>query len=350
MSTLTMVVPEGVDDLRRPSGGNVYDRRVRAELVESGWTVGERRARGSWPSPDGSALRDLAATLASVPDGERVLVDGLVASGAAPVVVPEAARLALATLVHMPFGPSASEAAVLRASATVVTTSRWTRDWVLDRYGLEADTVRVAVPGADPAPLSAPSSDGGRLLSVGAATRVKGADVLVEALGRLTHLGWQATWVGSLEVEPEMATWLVRRAEDLGVDGRLTFVGARTGADLGAAYAAADLLVVPSRIESYGLVLTEALARGVPVLASDVGGVREALGGSAAGPPGLLVAPDDPRALAEALRRWLTLPDLRARLRRAAVERRSTLRTWSETAHDLAEALRRPAAEPAVTA
>ena len=110
------------------------------------------------------------------------------------------------------------------------------------------------------------------------------------------------------------------------------FPGARTGAELDEAYAAADLLVLASRAETYGMVVTEALARGVPVLAADVGGVSEALGHGEDGTrPGLLVPPGDPVALGAALRAWLGDAGLRARLRRAARERRGTLRRWTET-------------------
>ena len=106
-----------------------------------------------------------------------------------------------------------------------------------------------------------------------------------------------------------------------------------TGPALAAAYAAADLLVLPSRHETYAMVATEALARGVPVLATDVGGVREALGATAQGAlPGLLVPPDDPLSLAAALRDWLEDPALRARLRLLASERRTSLETWDDTA------------------
>jgi len=102
-----------------------------------------------------------------------------------------------------------------------------------------------------------------------------------------------------------------------------------TGAELDRAYAEADLLVLASHAETYGMVVTEALARGIPVLATDVGGVSEALGhGTRAG---LLVAPGDPRAVAAALRAWLNDAGLRGRLRAAARERRATLRGWTDT-------------------
>ena len=109
--------------------------------------------------------------------------------------------------------------------------------------------------------------------------------------------------------------------------------GPLSGSELDAAYAEADVLVLASRAETYGMVVTEALSRGLPVIAADVGGVPEALGFGADGTrPGLLVPPGDVAALAEALRLWLTDADLRAALRAAALQRRAGLKDWSETA------------------
>jgi glycosyltransferase involved in cell wall biosynthesis len=121
---------------------------------------------------------------------------------------------------------------------------------------------------------------------------------------------------------------------------RVHLAGTRTGADLEHLYAAADLLVLASRAETYGMVVTEALARAVPVLAAEVGGLTEALGHDANGiRPGLLVPPEDPAALAAALRAWLSDAALRALLRQAARERRRSLHGWSTTASALAAIL-----------
>jgi glycosyltransferase involved in cell wall biosynthesis len=117
------------------------------------------------------------------------------------------------------------------------------------------------------------------------------------------------------------------------------------GAELDRSYRAADLLVHPSRLEAYGMVVTEALAVGLPVVATDVGGVRESLGHAPAGPPGRLVPPDDPEALAVALDAWLADADLRTALRRAASARRETLDGWDTTAERLAGALHEAAAD-----
>jgi len=119
------------------------------------------------------------------------------------------------------------------------------------------------------------------------------------------------------------------------------FPGPRTGPELDRAYAAADLLVLTSHAETYGMVVTEALARGLPVIAAQVGGVTEALGrGEDRTRPGLLVPPGDPAAFGTALRGWLGDAELRGRLRRAARERRASLRPWAATTSDVADALR----------
>src|SRR5207253_1632095 len=94
---------------------------------------------------------DLPRQLARIPDGSIVVLDGLVASPAPEVLVPEAHRLRQVVLVHMPFEDE-RERAVLEAAAAVVTTSDWTRRRLEDRYGL-AD-VHVAEPGVDRAPLA----------------------------------------------------------------------------------------------------------------------------------------------------------------------------------------------------
>jgi glycosyltransferase involved in cell wall biosynthesis len=217
---------------------------------------------------------------------------------------------------------------VLSAAASVVTTSAWARRTLVELYSLPGDGVHVAEPGADAADLAPGTADAGALLSVAAVIPGKGHDVLLDALALLNGLPWRCECVGSLDREPAYAESVRRRA----VDGRVRFTGPRTGAELERSYGAADLLVLPSRGETYGMVVTEALARGLPVVAADVGGVPEALGHGTDGTrPGLLVPPDDPSALGDALRAWLTDADVRRRLRRAARERRESLSPWSTT-------------------
>lgn len=350
MSAVHLVVPDWIDDPARPSGGNTYDRQIRRSLGALGWSVHEHQVPGSWPRPDEASLAALAGELELIPDDSVVLLDGLVASTAPEVLVPQARRLRQVVLVHMPLGHRPAdgraeetrmrERTVLSAAASVVTTSEWAQNRLLELYRLPAERVGVAEPGVDATDLATGTAAGGALLCVAAVTFDKGHDVLLDALETVTDLSWRCVCVGSLDRDPALVAELRRRSIDSGLSDRVSFPGPQTGADLDHAYAASDLVVLASRAETYGMVVTEALARGLPVVAAEVGGLTEALRHGADGiRPGLLVPPEDPAALGSALRSWLTDGELRERLRRAARERRQTLGGWSTTAAVLAGVL-----------
>jgi glycosyltransferase involved in cell wall biosynthesis len=348
--TVHVVVPEWVDDPRRPSGGNTYDLRLCESLGGAGWSV--RLHRVAEPGSDGDvrACRALADALEPVPDDSVVLVDGLVATEVPEVLVPASRRLRLVVLLHMPAGlrdgadaVREEERAALAAAASVITPSRWCRRWVLEAYGLDPEVVHVVPPGVDPAEPAAPSGTGAHLLCVGPVSYAKGHDLLLGALERLTALTWACVCAGDLTRAPDDVAMLRRRAERLG--GRVSFVGPLSRPAIDAAYAEADLVVLPSRAETYGMVVTEALARGLPVVATEVGGVPEALGVLPDGRrPGLLVPGDDVAALAAALRRWLTDRGWRDGLRRSALEARWWLPGWAGTAERVAAVLAEVAA------
>ena len=347
--SVRVVVPEGYDDPHRPSGGNHYDRAVVEALVAAGRLVTVHPVAGAWPTPSPRDLAGLRAVLAGVPDGSAVLVDGLVASGSAPVLLPECRRLRVVVLLHLALGGhddaavTEAEGQVLRAASAVVTTSEWSRRHAVALHGLASTKVVVALPGVVPAPVARPTPQGRRLLCVATLVPAKGHDVLLTALARLGHLDWELVCVGSRDRDPRHVAALERLVDRSGWGQRVHLVGVRAGPELAAAYAGSDLHVLATRLESFGMVLTESLARGVPVLATAVGGVPEAVGHVADGErPGGLVPPDDPGALAEALRHWLTEPRLRATLRARALERRATLPGWDATAAAIAAVLEGP--------
>jgi glycosyltransferase involved in cell wall biosynthesis len=344
---LWAVLPGGIDDPAAPSGGNRYDRIVltllSGEVGSASRDVHEIALPGSWPSPGASSRAALSRALSGIPDRAEVLIDGLVACGVPELLEPHARRLRLVVLMHLPLsdetGLPPGEAARLRAlerralhlADTVIATSDQAAAHISDMHELSG--VAVAAPGVDPAEPAPDDPDGRRLLCVAAVTPRKGQDLLVTALERhLAELDWRCTFVGT-----------VRRPVPY-TDPRIHFTGPLVGAELDAAYADADLFVLPSRAETYGMVVTEALARALPVVATEVGGVPEALGRAGDGSrPGRLIPPDDPSVLAGALRDWLTDLDLRARWRAAARDRRLTLPGWSETTRRLAAILdRRP--------
>ncbi|WP_435857221.1 glycosyltransferase family 4 protein [Streptomyces tendae] len=360
LRSVHFVMPGGVDDPAAPSGGNAYDRRVRLDLPGFGWRVRGLPVPGDWPRPDDAARAELARVLRRLPDGAVVLLDGLVACGVPEVVVPEAERLRMAVLVHLPLGDEtgldpavaadldARERTVLRAVPAVVATSDWAVRRLVSHHGLlDPGRVHVAAPGADIAPL-APGTDGvSRLVCVAALTPRKGQHRLVEALAAVADLPWSCVCVGGLGQDPRYVDRLRSLIARHGLEERLVLAGPRAGAELDAVYASADLMVLTSYAETYGMAVTEALARGIPVLATDVGGLPEAVGRAPdGGVPGILVPPEDPGALAAELRGWFGEADVRRRLKAAARGRRAALNGWASTAQSLAGVLRGLPGEP----
>ncbi|GAB7035097.1 glycosyltransferase family 4 protein [Streptomyces sp. NPDC021749] len=357
--TVHFVLPGGVDDPAAPSGGNTYDRRVCRGLAAAGWRVHPHTLPGAWPRPGAADRAELARRLAALPDGAVVLLDGLVGCGVPEALEPEAARLRLGILVHLPLADEtglepvpaaeldARERRALHAAGAVVATSTWTAGRITAHHQVPPARVHLARPGTDPAPLAPGTDAGTALLCVAALTPRKGHRRLLDALAAVADRPWRCTFVGGSGGDPKHATQLHDHVGALGLGDRVRFAGPRTGAELAAHYAAADLLVLTSHAEPYGMVVTEALARGIPVLATAVDGIPEALGRAPDGtPPGLLVPSGEPAALSGALRDWLADRALRHRLREAAHGRRAMLEGWEMTSHSLAEALERLRHEP----
>jgi glycosyltransferase involved in cell wall biosynthesis len=334
-----VVVPEGVDDPFLVSGGNVYDVALCRGLTDLGWNVRMLRCA--------SGDRATTAVLSRLPDGAVVLIDGLLAVEAPDAVERESGRLRVVVLAHMiaaSVAPEHERAAAaererraLDAAAGVVTTSRWTRDELVSEGLSHPDRIVVARPGVEQAPATVASQGGTRLLCVGAVAPHKGQDVLLRALAGLDdRQNWTCTFAGSLDVDPDFVAALMTVAEGAGLGERIRFAGVLTGSLLADAYAAADLLVAPSRAESFGMAVAEALAHGIPVLASRVGGLPEAVEGSGAA---VLVPPDDPWALRVVLQQWWSDAGRRSALKGEALRARQSAPGWHETAESVATVL-----------
>ncbi|MCH6230320.1 glycosyltransferase family 4 protein [Microbacterium sp. CFH 31415] len=329
------VVPHGFDDPQRVSGGNVFDQRVEAELRRMGWVV---RPVEAAPDAPGDPFD-------GVPDDALVLVDGLVAIGASSAVEAAARRLRIAVLVHMVADAFEhadprmveGERAALSHAHRVIATSEWARDELVRRCLSPADRIVVATPGADTASPAAGTTTGGSLLCVGVVAPHKGQDTLIEALaGLAADPSWSCTIAGSVSADRSFAEKLETDAARAGLSERITWTGVLPPDDLDAAYARADVLIAPSRTESYGIAVGDALRRGIPVIASRVGGLPEAAQPEDAA---ILVPPGDPTALGFALRRWIEDPQLRARLSAAARRSAPDRPSWRETARTIDQTL-----------
>jgi glycosyltransferase involved in cell wall biosynthesis len=228
----------------------------------------------------------------------------------------------------------------------VVATSRSAADGLVGR-GLDPARVHVAEPGVEPAPPAAGTDGAGRLLCVASVTPRKGQVELVEALAELVDRSWTLVCAGSVHRDPQYVTTLSSRISRLGLGQRVLLMGPRVGAELDALYDAADLVVLTSWAETYGMVVTEALARGIPVLASTAGALPDTVGYAPDGSrPGMLVEPGDHHGLVAALRGWFGDSSYRYRLRKSADDRRAILLGWEHTARSAHEVLERLRCEP----
>jgi glycosyltransferase involved in cell wall biosynthesis len=341
---LEFVLPGDPETL---TGGYEYDRRIVAGLRSLGWNVRVDALAGAYPAPTTAERAEAARRFAALPDGARVVVDGL-ALGALPAVAAvEAARLRLVALVHHPLAEetglaakaarrlAASERAALGAARNVIVTSA-PMVAALAAYGVEPARCVVVEPGTDAAPLARGSGGAAPvLLAVATLTPRKGHALLVGALAGLRERAWRLECVGSDQRDAATAGGLREQVGALGLAGRIALRGEAGPEALAAAYDRADLFVSPSLYEGYGMALAEALARGLPVVATRTGAAETLLGEDA----GLLVPPGDIAELRAALARMLDDPGLRRRCAEGAARARARLPRWHEACARFAQAL-----------
>ncbi|HEX6939223.1 MAG TPA: glycosyltransferase family 4 protein [Longimicrobiales bacterium] len=334
--------------LDRRTGGTIYDARMIEELRRAGHDVVVHELAGRFPWPDGQTRAAATAALAAAEPGETTVVDGLAVAALDPTAPPPP-DVTRVVLIHMPLDEErglpygvrallrAAEDAWLRRADRVVCTSPFVAGRLV-RRGAPAGGVAVVEPGVDAAPQPERNGHAGpiRLLAVGALTQVKGHATLVRALARITGLPWTLEIIGSAAIEPGTADALKNEVQRRGLAGRVYFPGELPPERVREAYARADVFVLPSLYESYGMVLAEAAAHGLPLVATRAGGIPATPAGRAA----LLVPPEDDLALARALEPLIENPAARARLASRAVDAARRMPSWEIAAREFALQLR----------
>ncbi len=338
-------------DIDTPTGGYRYDRRILR-----GCTGFEALSLpGAYPFPDAGAVAAATRAIAAIPDRTVVVVDGLALGVLPQVFEHEQDRLALIALVHHPLhletglddaAQASLAAAERRALATVrrvvVTSERTVADVVA--LGVARERIVVIEPGTEHhashaqsrepgtgAVIATPGAAGAplRLLCVASVVPRKGYLDLLDALARVDPGagGWRLTCVGSLSRDPPHARAVLDKAAAFGP--AVEFVGERDEAALAACYERADAFVLASRHEGFGMVLTEAISHGLPIVATRAGAIPDTVGDGSPDCPALLAAAGDVAGLAAAIDRLLRDPSERARLAQAALARRAALPGWS---------------------
>jgi glycosyltransferase involved in cell wall biosynthesis len=333
-------------DLTLATGGYAYDRRVLAGLATHDVAVTHVPLPGTYPNPSDADIEASAAVLAGLSADTTLLIDGL-AYGTFPASLLARIKQRIVALVHHPLGLETGvpvtraaellqlETAALTRAEHVVVTSPLTKRMLVADFAVLPSKITVAEPGTAPAQ-RASGSTGGRvhMLAVGSIVPRKGYPVLIEALKGLPS-GWWLTIAGGPRDDAEVAR-VHEAVATSGVSPRIEFVGAVDDATLDTLYASADLFVMPSLFEGYGMVLAEAMARGLPIVCTTGGAAAETVPDDAA----LKVPPGDYAALRKALSHAITEPDLRQRLSDASWAAGQRLPRWDDTSRIIATAIK----------
>jgi glycosyltransferase involved in cell wall biosynthesis len=341
-----LVVPGPIETL---TGGFIYDRRVADGMRQAGRLGGVTCLAGAYPFPGAPDLEKDARSIASLhPDGPLV-IDGLALTTLADRLPEAVAPSPLIALVHHALcdetglSPEMSrklfeaERAALRRVRGCIVTSPATARRMAD-FGIASDRIRVVLPGLDhPAPAPPKASRAGqpvRLLCVASLTPRKGQDQLLRALAALTDLDWRLDLVGGAR-DPDHARRIKAMAAAPDLKGRVCFLGEVESAGLANHYRGADIFVLPSHHEGYGMALAEAMAHGLPVISTHAGAIPETVPRDA----GELVPPGNAEALAESLRRLIVDATARKRMGEAARLAAARMPSWERTAADFTAAV-----------
>lgn len=346
MPSAAFVVPGSID-IR--TGGSIYDRRMADGLRRRDWEITVVELAGEFPQPTAAAVTGAAEALAALPAGTLVVIDGLALSALPNLIELESGRLRIVALVHLPLAADVSidaesrarlavgEQRALLASALVVVTGTATLA-LLEPYALPCDRLVVVEPGTDPAPVARGSgSQVVQLLCVATVNSGKGHDVLLEALAAVPHRQWHLTCAGSLTRDRATAERVRGLVRQLALEDRVTLVGELDAEALVACYDAADVFVLATRRETFGMAVAEALARALPVVSTTTGAIPDLVGDGA----GLLAPPGDAAALTAALSRIIGDAELRVRLAAGARKVRDRLQNWELAAARMDAALQR---------
>jgi glycosyltransferase involved in cell wall biosynthesis len=340
----SFVIPGDIETL---TGGYIYDRRVMELLPSHGIDISLCSLPSGFPYPDGNDLAQTQTALARIHPDAIVLIDGL-AWGALPPDLAGTLGPGVVALCHHPLGLEAgltqqqsesflaNEQQTLALTDHVIVTSATTRDTLIEQLDVPASKITVAEPGVDPAQRAKGSDGAPVLLAIGTVIPRKGYDVLIDACAQIADCDWRLVIAGSLERAPETARAMLAQIDASGLKDRITLAGEISSGALENAYDTADLFVMSSHYEGYGMALAEAMVHGLPIVTTTGGAMASTVPDDAA----IKVPPGDADALAKALRHIIADGGTRSTLADASWRAGQSLPRWNDTAATIAAVLK----------
>ena len=338
-------------DIDAPSGGYAYARKLFALLPEFGITPHHLELPDTFPAPSPDDLSLTRQLLDQLHPSTPVLFDGL-AYGALPPGFLDGLNSPYIALVHHPLAFESgleperqrqlliSERYTLGRAKAVIATSPLTARELASKYDVAPGQITVAEPGTEPA-IRAIGTDASpnkpfSMLAVGSLIPRKGYTVLIEALKELDISDWHLTIAGTPEHDPAEANRIREAVLASGKRRQITIAGRIPGPDLARLYAQADLFVMPSLYEGYGMVLAEAMARGLPIVCTTGGAAAETAPDAAA----IKVPPGDAAALQKAIASLMDNEPERTIMSAASWAAGRKLPRWAASIEKIADVLK----------
>ena len=353
MQQLIFVYP---GDLNSPTGGYAYDRRIIAGLKSLAWEIQLIGLGEGYPFPNSAQVKQAKKQLQGLAPGVPMVIDGLALGVLPEVAACVAEHHPLIALIHHPlafeFGLSQDQAALLKQSETealrhaskVIANSPATARDLNRHYGVPMDRIDVVLPGTDRSmqqrersQITNGNRNAIRLLSVASIIPRKGFHDLLAALAPLADLPWTLSIAGDTTRNAGAFEQLIGDITRFGFEGRVHVLGAVSDSELDILYTRADAFVLASLFEGYGMVYAEAMAYGLPIIATSAGAIPDTVPSEA----GLLVSPGDITALTLALKTIIEDAPSRARLSSGALQAAAQQPTWDQATQQFATALER---------
>ncbi len=343
---IVFVIP---GDINLPTGGYRYDREIINTWKETGIDVELVSLDGSYPFPSDKQKKIAIEEITSFPKADIAVVDGLL-GGASPEFLQELSNsMPVVSLLHHPLclenGLEDKQANTLETSerqglefvSSVITTSETTTKTVADLFGFKSANIHTVLPGVNRTKICQGSKNETlNLLCIGSVIHRKGHSVLLKALAKLTHLNWHLDCYGSTSFDEPLFSKLKTMITENGLSGKVIFHGAVDDQQIEDAYAKADLFVLPSQYEGYGMVYAEAIVRGLPIIGTTAGAIPKTVPKGC----GILVEPENEEMLKQALEKLITDQALRLQYKENTIKAEPNFPTWQGSAKQFARILR----------
>jgi glycosyltransferase involved in cell wall biosynthesis len=333
-------------DINSLTGGHLYNMHIINGLKNKNYSVSLQAAGGKWDNKEGID-KMCRLYLQKIPWGSCIIIDSLILASLTNLVRKSMDRFKFLGLIHLPVSYdiktgihgklSEDELGALNHMHRLVVTGGFTFD-LLCNAGIDPRKITIIQPGTDQFPRKAqyarvPSN----LLCIANYSALKAQDVLIRALSRLKTRNWTLHLYGDTDRDPEYTSFLRSLILYLGLESRIIVHRIVERQNISKVFLEADLFILPSLFESYGMVLSESLAHGIPVISTLAGNIRNTVPEGM----GILIEPGNEAELADSISSLFDSPEKYSALCTASSSYYKQSRSWEQAVSEFESVIRK---------